>query len=273
MEKRLTSDTDRRIQVLLDRFGDMRLQDISPEMWHKFVVTRFASCAAATVQRNLGVMNAIMRVAEDMGWLVNRPHFRKPRSFGVAKPRTLHLQPEQILPVVEFVELRFNAITAFCVLLMTDTGMRLGEALNLRWCDVGPEWIMVRKSTEGVTKTIERRIPTSPRLLRFMDKHGITPTGVATDLVIMGRWRERPTTIGKKINHALRLACSTLGVERGADFKVHDLRHTFANLCASAGADLGDLKEMLGHSHIDMTMVYRGMVINKSKNIIKEGMK
>lgn len=41
-----------------------------------------------------------------------------------------------------------------------------------------------------------------------------------------------------------------------ADFRFHDLRHTFASWARQNGADIADVKDALGHSDIAMTMRY-----------------
>jgi integrase len=40
------------------------------------------------------------------------------------------------------------------------------------------------------------------------------------------------------------------------DFRLYDLRHTFGSRAAMAGVDLPTLKELMGHSHISLTMRY-----------------
>jgi integrase len=42
----------------------------------------------------------------------------------------------------------------------------------------------------------------------------------------------------------------------GLSFRLYDLRHTFGSRMAMAGVDLATLKELMGHSHISMTMRY-----------------
>ena len=51
------------------------------------------------------------------------------------------------------------------------------------------------------------------------------------------------------------------------------MRHTYAYLCASAGADIGDLKELMGHRSVMMTMRYRGFVKNRAADAVRQGMR
>lgn len=74
------------------------------------------------------------------------------------------------------------------------------------------------------------------------------------------------------MNELLREACVATGAGCGSNVKIHDLRHTFAFLCASSGADLGDIKEMLGHTHLNVTLRYRGFVHTRAADIIRKGM-
>lgn len=268
---RLTVDTERRIATLEERWGGEKLEDITPVRVQEYVYHKYKGRSAGTVNRNINVMVAILGYAEEMGLMKAKPRIRRRRG---EKSRNVHLELDEILPVVEYARVHGNALMGFCLLLLVDTGMRLGEALHLQWGDLSAEWITVRLNSNGNSKTKHRRIPTSPRLLEYMSKYKILPLSSDTPQtkVVASRWNEGNNIIGQRLNGLLKEACVAVGAKCGMDVRVHDLRHTFAFLCASAGADLGDIKELLGHEHLNVTMRYRGFVQNRAADIIRKGM-
>lgn len=52
--------------------------------------------------------------------------------------------------------------------------------------------------------------------------------------------------------------------ERDTKYKItaHSLRHTHASWLAEAGLDILQIKEQLGHKHIEMTMCYAHLIPN-----------
>lgn len=271
MDGKLTLDTERRIATLEERWAREKLEDMTPVRVQEYVYHKYKGRSAGTVNRNLNVLVAILGYAEEMGLMKSKPRIRRRRG---ETGRNVHLQLDEIMPVVEHVRVHGNALMGFCILLLVDTGMRLGEALNLKWGDITAEWIQVRTNSRGNSKTKGRMIPTSPRLLEYMTKYKILPLSSDTrdNKVITDRWNEGTNIIGQRLNGALKEACVATGAQCGMDVRVHDLRHTFAFLCASSGADLGDIKELLGHGHMNVTMRYRGFVQTRAAEIIRKGM-
>jgi integrase len=138
------------------------------------------------------------------------------------------------------------------VLLALRTGLRFSELIALRWEDVDlfNQQLCVRRAEVlgevGPTKSGRvRYIPLPVDLVEELSQQDRS-----TRLVLErgGKSLRRPTMVGQ-INHA----CDVAGVPKVG---WHALRHTYASHLVAAGAPLSAIRELLGHSTIDMTLRY-----------------
>ena len=63
----------------------------------------------------------------------------------------------------------------------------------------------------------------------------------------------------KRFDSAWRHICK---IAKITDFHYHDLRHTFCSNLLLSGANMKDVKEMIGHSDISMTDRYSHLTLN-----------
>ncbi|HKJ10337.1 MAG TPA: site-specific integrase, partial [Gammaproteobacteria bacterium] len=133
-------------------------------------------------------------------------------------------------------------------LLVLNTGLRRGEVFDLRWEHVSIErrTLTVHASTAKTSKT--RHVPLNDEAAAVLqeladDKH-------ETGLVFVNKKTEaRYDTVKKSWATLVKRA-------RLHDFHFHDCRHDFASRLVQAGVDLYVVRDLLGHSSLQLTERY-----------------
>ncbi len=199
-----------------------------------------------TVNRQLTVIKHLFRKAVDWGLATSNPATGVKR-FSVYDQRTRFLTEDEIPRLLEACE---GDITSPWLLplvtLALHTGLRQGELLGLRWEDVDLErGLIATKRTKNLRlKAILLNKP-AREALAWLNEHRYG------DYLFMWLWGDR---VGRTtVYDAFKKACDEAGKR---DFKIHDLRHTFASYLVMAGVDLVTVKELMGHVGISMTLRY-----------------
>ncbi|MCP4337791.1 MAG: tyrosine-type recombinase/integrase [Desulfobulbaceae bacterium] len=138
-----------------------------------------------------------------------------------------------------------------CILSMFyGTGMRLDELCNLKMSciDAGNAQVKVEKG-----KGNKDRITILPRKL-VEDLRSYYKKDRPKVYLFEGRTPGRSLSNGA-MQVAVRNAMVNAGFPKGK-YSAHSLRHSFATHLLDAGVDLHTIKELLGHSKIETTMIY-----------------
>jgi integrase/recombinase XerD len=142
------------------------------------------------------------------------------------------------------------------LLLLADTGVRISEALNLRWSDVDWDSILLLIRGKGGK---ERRIPFSVELRRFLWKFRHEH-----QLVFCTR---RGMELGRRdVLRDTKRLCRKLGI-RVPERTMHAFRHSFAVNYLRRGGSVFHLQKVLGHSSLDMTRRYANLMTEDLQKI------
>jgi len=130
------------------------------------------------------------------------------------------------------------------LIVALNTGMRRGEVLGLRWSDI--DFVNYNMHLKKTKSGKDRIVPMNSLVAATLKKQDM-----GSEFVFPHPQRKNKAL--KDVSYSLKTACDKIGIEK---FRFHDLRHTAATFMVQAGVDLVTIKEILGHSTIQMTMIY-----------------
>jgi site-specific recombinase XerD len=132
---------------------------------------------------------------------------------------------------------------------MYATGMRIGEAVQLRVNDIDSRRMTILVSRGKGNK--QRLVPLSPKLLAELRLFWQTHRNPVW--LFPSHKPDRPLNIG-----SVERMCARVRVRAGLKrrFNTHALRHTFATELLEAGVDLFSIQKILGHRSLSTTANY-----------------
>lgn len=137
--------------------------------------------------------------------------------------------------------------------LLWACGLRMAEALSLRWGDAPlPETLIIRGKGGK-----ERIVPVLPVARRAVEEYrALCPHPVGREDALF-RGARGGDLDGRLVRGAMQAARARLGLPAGAT--PHALRHSFATHLLNAGGDLRSIQALLGHASLSTTQIYAGV--------------
>ena len=233
------------------RLGDKKLDEISDEDVQA-LKSSLAEHSRKTVNNVLAVLGKLLKVA--VKWKVIT---KLPCTIERMKVSNLVMKFYEFGQYKRLVEAadRYDVRSHVMVLLGGDAGLRMGEILALRWCDVD-----FRRKQISVQQAVWQGVVDVPK-----SGHGriIPMTAALASALQRARhlrgervlYRDNGTMIVHATVRAWLEAC-----ERRAGLEVegslHKLRHTFCSHLAMRGAPAKAIQELAGHENLMTTLRY-----------------
>jgi len=195
--------------------------------------------STASQNRTLSAIMSVWRRAHRLGLLEVAP----PEGLYQREPkgRRRVLSPEEEPRLLAALAEPYRSLAAF----LLASGLRVGEALALRWEDVEQDFqdlskrVLVRDSKNGDARVV-------PGVRAFVPSPNRSWYGPGPFTRISH----------SAFDHAFRAAKATLGLAGDRELVPHSLRHTYATRLVVAGVPLSVVARLLGHRTVRTTMRY-----------------
>ncbi len=232
----------RRVAIvgLLPFFKGMPVKAIGFAEIDEWKRKRGASISARSHNIELETLKILLRYACERGILMdNRAEaFKRRKQPKAVIEMPSRIQFQELLKALYASPLAVASGAAWMVEFLAYSGMRVGEACEVRFCDVNFETgtLLVTGGELGTKNHQERMIPLFPNLRNLI-----------TRIQTARKTSDRNARIFEIASPrgALPLACKRVGLPR---FTVHSLRHFFASNAIENDINFKVISEWLGHS-------------------------
>jgi integrase len=240
-------------------FNGYKLSKITPFLIEKYriergkKVTRMSKkpIAKSTIDRELATLKAMFNMAIRDGKADNNP-VKGVKFFREDNKKERILAPEEIKRLLA----ECNGHLKPIVQIALNTAMRLREILYLKWSNVDFNRNIIVVTQTKSSKN--RNVPMNDLVIEALQGIKRKSEYVFCDPRTGEPYHSIKTTFGNALKRA-----ELIGV------RFHDLRHISATMMVMSGVDLATVKEILGHSSIEMTMRYAHPTSEGKLNAVK----
>jgi site-specific recombinase XerD len=198
-------------------------------------------------------------------WLIGEGHVKENLLLKIKKPKKPQTLPRR-LSSEEATKVLHGAFScdwyyAFesprnyaIIAMFLYTGIRLNELLHLQLTDINLDRgeMLIRQGKGGK----DRYVPLHYKIIRILKQYMQERRRAGKDSI----WLFNGAKSNKPLNEkAMSRICKKISIHCGVKFTPHPLRHTFGSISIEQGLSVVKLKEIMGHSHINSTMIYLRM--------------
>jgi integrase len=233
---------------ILPTFGQTLINKIGRYEVESFLADKNKTYAKNTLRELRSSLSRVLSWAVLCDWLAKNPcvGVKLPNGTGKKIVRNV-LSPKQVKSLASLLEEPYSSL----VLFLAVTGLRIGEAIGVKWSDFDGQVLNVqRRIYEGKadmlkTKKSIRSLPIPAALLsrlKNLDRvsEWVFSSGTGT-----------PVNPGNALRRYIQPVAKKLEIPLSG---FHDLRHTLATKSINSGVDPKTVSEILGHANVGITL-------------------
>ena len=245
-----------RNRYILPRLGETELRALTTERVQAFQVALASEgIGRETIRKTLALLQGMLERAVEWGRLTRNP------VRYVKKPSQRRLRTVRPLSPAQIEQLRVEMLgrgwlrDATLISVLAYAGLRPGEALALRWKDVGSRTLVVDKAIslgkEKTTKTGQARtVPLIAALVEDLKVWRAASAGVSDDSLVFPRhdgqeWSDHDFRNWRRRRFVTAASAESVGL---SDARPYDLRHSYASLLIAEQNNPAEIARRLGHT-------------------------
>jgi len=259
------------VKMLIAEFGNLPLNSFTLDLVERYQAKiLMAKVTPTTANRKIAVLKNMFTKACDWN-LVSESVCKavhKVKLFKVDNTRTRFLSDTEIRDLYEAcdylrplrrgeMEKNTRQHLKAIITVALNTGCRREEILSLRW-----EQVDMKHGFINLIKTKN----TEKRSIKINDTLWETLSGLVRRINVPWVFYNPDTgNRYREVTHSFKTVCKRAGI---ADFRFHDLRHTFASHLVMAGVDLTTVSRLMGHKSLAMTLRYAHLAPDHVSNAV-----
>jgi len=207
--------------------------------------------SASTLRRRIACLQGVAGFASESYGISNPFDGWKPRIKRARRlPRTI--PQSEVARLVSQKSDPFGGETAFAVLILSATGLRVSEFCAIKVGDVSEDGTTIRVLGKGSSdRIVYVTHPVLAMELGNRRRARMIVSGASAELFVNSKGAKlRPQTLRRRLHRLAEVA----GLEQRVT--PHTLRHTAATLLLEHGADIRFVQRLLGHASIATTEIY-----------------
>jgi integrase len=234
-------------------FDDRVISNINREDIQSFLAEQATRYSRSVLRSIRVVLSLTLGWAKNCGWIERNPceGIRLPREAGGRKVHRTVLTSQEVDAIVSALAEPYATL----VLFLARTGLRIGEAVAIKWSDLEGNVLHVQrrlyqgKADSLKTSSSERRLPLSESLVERVN--ALRSRFPNSEWMFCSETGTTPVNPGNALKRYIRPAIKGLGISLGG---WHDLRHTLTTTLRRDGVHPKVISGILGHSKVNIAM-------------------
>lgn len=265
--------------------GYLQITAITAQDIQKYINELTEKYSYSTIKKAYNAINAVMKLAVERDYIRKNPcvGVRLPKQMQRSKSDIEYFTDEEVEMITQSAIRRYQTGRyvykhGYAIVLLLNTGLRIGELLALKWSNVD-----LKARQIYVAETRGQIIDRTDSERKYITVDRSTKTQASCRYVPINRKAEEALMYFKSLGYhnPYVLANSDSGVVSYRNLfralenilednhinhgSLHTLRHTFATRLFKNGVDIKVISELLGHSDISITYDIYTHVIQEQK--------